>query len=214
LEDDTVWLSQRQLADLYQVGVNTINYHIKQIYLDGELEQEATIRNYRIVQSEAKREVTRSVEFYNLEVILAVGYRVRSPRGVEFRQWATQRLNFQASAERIARLDSISAYTKLAESKKKDSVERLREIEAGKALQEKIKYALNSMDGSIIFKNRNQVQKHSAWLYYSTAWLWLLRNSKAFLMQSRSGMKLPKSAPTPRVEEKLILNFGIPRMCP
>jgi hypothetical protein len=81
LEDDTVWLSQRQLADLYQVGVNTINYHIKQIYLDGELEQEATIRNYRIVQSEAKREVTRSVEFYNLELILAVGYRVRSPRG-------------------------------------------------------------------------------------------------------------------------------------
>ncbi len=92
LEDDTAWLSQRQLADLYQVGVNTINYHLKQIYLDGELDQTATIRNYRIVQSEAKREVTRSVEFYNLEVILAVGYRVRSPRGVEFRQWATVRL--------------------------------------------------------------------------------------------------------------------------
>ncbi|MDD3556924.1 MAG: virulence RhuM family protein, partial [Proteiniphilum sp.] len=113
---DTVWLSQRQLADLYQVGVNTINYHIKQIYLDGELEQEATIRNYRIVQSEAKREVTRSVEFYNLELILAVGYRVRSPRGVEFRQWATQRLKeyivkgFTLDDERLKGNDTITDY--------------------------------------------------------------------------------------------------------
>jgi len=78
LEDDTAWLSQRQLADLYQVGTNTINYHISQIFKDRELEKEATIRNYRIVQSEANREVTRSVEFYNLEMILAIGYRVRS----------------------------------------------------------------------------------------------------------------------------------------
>jgi len=92
LEDDSAWLNQRQLADLYQVGVNTINYHIKQIYLDAELEPEATIRNHRIVQAEAKREVTRMVEYYNLEMILAIGYRVRSHRGVEFRQWATERL--------------------------------------------------------------------------------------------------------------------------
>jgi hypothetical protein len=92
LEDDTAWLSQRQLADLYQVGTNTINYHISQIFKDRELEKEATIRNYRIVQSEANREVTRSVEFYNLEMILAIGYRVRSSRGVEFRQWATEHL--------------------------------------------------------------------------------------------------------------------------
>lgn len=86
LEDDNAWLSQRQLADLYQVGVNTINDHISQIYNDGELDKAATIRNHRIVQSEAKREVQRSIEFYDLQVVLAVGYRVRSPRGVEFRQ--------------------------------------------------------------------------------------------------------------------------------
>jgi len=78
LEDDTAWLSQRQLADLYQVGTNTINYHISQIFKDRELEKEATIRYYRIVQFEANREVTRSVEYYNLEMILAIGYRVRS----------------------------------------------------------------------------------------------------------------------------------------
>jgi hypothetical protein len=116
LEDGSAWLSQRQLADLYQVGVNTINYHIKQIYLDAELEHEATIRNYRIVQSEAKREVTRTVEFYNLEVILAVGYRVRSPRGVEFRQWATERLKeyivkgFSLDDERLKGNNTITDY--------------------------------------------------------------------------------------------------------
>lgn len=116
LEDDTVWLSQRQLADLYQVGVNTINYHIKQIYLDGELNNKATIRTYRIVQSEAKREVTRSVEFYNLEVILAVGYRVRSHRGVEFRQWATERLKeyivkgFTLDDERLKGFNTLTDY--------------------------------------------------------------------------------------------------------
>lgn len=116
MEDGTAWLSQRQLADLYQVGVNTINYHIKQIYRDGELQQEATIRNYRIVQSEAKREVTRSVEFYNLELILAVGYRVRSPRGVEFRQWATERLKeyivkgFTLDDERLKGNNTLTDY--------------------------------------------------------------------------------------------------------
>jgi hypothetical protein len=91
-EGDTAWLSQKQLADLYQVGVNTISYHISQIYKDRELERVATIRNYRIVQTEANRKVTRSVEYYSLEMILAIGYRVRSSRGVEFRQWATERL--------------------------------------------------------------------------------------------------------------------------
>jgi hypothetical protein len=73
LDQDTAWLNQRQLADLYQVGVNTINYHISQIYKDAELDKTATIRKYRIVQSEANREVTRSVDFYNLEMVLAVG---------------------------------------------------------------------------------------------------------------------------------------------
>ncbi|MDZ4121309.1 MAG: virulence RhuM family protein, partial [Candidatus Cloacimonadaceae bacterium] len=92
LDGDNAWLSQRQLAELYEVGVNTINYHISQIYKDGELEKEATIRYHRIVQSEANREVTRLIDFYSLEMILAIGYRVRSSRGVDFRQWATEHL--------------------------------------------------------------------------------------------------------------------------
>ena len=90
--EKTVWLTQRLLADLYQVGVNTINHHIKEIYADGELTAVATIRQYRIVQTEGERRVERQVDHYNLEMILAVGYRVRSQRGTRFRQWATARL--------------------------------------------------------------------------------------------------------------------------
>ncbi len=91
-EDKNVWLSQKNLAELYQVSVPSINEHITHILEEGELTSEATIRNFRIVQIEGKREVTRTVEHYNLEVILAVGYRVRSPRGTQFRQWATAQL--------------------------------------------------------------------------------------------------------------------------
>lgn len=92
LDNETVWLSQRLLAELFQKDVRTINEHIKNIYAEGELNQEATIRNFRIVQAEGSRQVTRMVDFYNLDMILAVGYRVRSHRGTQFRQWATERL--------------------------------------------------------------------------------------------------------------------------
>ncbi|MCR6112637.1 virulence RhuM family protein [Bacillus sp. A301a_S52] len=93
LENETVWMTQKAIAELYQKGVNTINEHIKNIYVEGELQESATIRKNRIVQIEGKREVEREVSFYNLEMILAIGYRVRSHRGTQFRQWATERLN-------------------------------------------------------------------------------------------------------------------------
>ena len=92
LEDETVWLTQKRMAELFQVGVNTINYHIKEIYKEGELAPESTIRKFRIVQKEGKRDVTRSIDFYNLDLILSVGYRVRSHVATRFRQWASQRL--------------------------------------------------------------------------------------------------------------------------
>jgi len=88
----TIWLTQRLLGELYQIGVNTINHHIKEILADGELAAAATIRQYRIVQTEGTRTIERQVEHYSLEMILAVGYRVRSHRGTVFRQWATARL--------------------------------------------------------------------------------------------------------------------------
>jgi hypothetical protein len=92
-EDRNVWLTQALLAELFQKDVRTINEHLVNIFAEGELQREATIRKFRIVRLEGRRQVAREVEHYSLEAILAVGYRVRSPRGTQFRQWATARLS-------------------------------------------------------------------------------------------------------------------------
>lgn len=93
LEGRTVWLSQRLIAELFQVSVKTANEHLVNIYSERELDPKATIRSFRIVQTEGSRQVSRAIDHYNLEAILAVGYRVRSARGTAFRQWATVRLS-------------------------------------------------------------------------------------------------------------------------
>ena len=92
LENETMWLTQKMMAELFQVGVNTINYHIKEIYECGELDREATIRKFRIVRMEGRRQVARQVDFYNLDMIISVGYRVKSLIATRFRIWATERL--------------------------------------------------------------------------------------------------------------------------
>lgn len=91
-ESDTLWLSQVAMAELYDKDVRTINEHLINIYNEGELVQNATIRKFRIVRLEGTRQVSREIDHYNLDAILAVGYRVRSLRGTQFRQWATQTL--------------------------------------------------------------------------------------------------------------------------
>ena len=93
LQDETAWLTQKMMADLFQVAVPTINEHVKNIYAEGELISGATIRKFLIVQKEGSREISRSVDFYNLEMIVAVGFRVRSHRGTQFRKWAIDRIN-------------------------------------------------------------------------------------------------------------------------
>ncbi|MCX6683951.1 MAG: virulence RhuM family protein [Methanoregula sp.] len=93
LFQQSVWLTQKLIADLFEKSVTTINEHIRNIYEEKELDPEATIRKFRIVQMEGGRSVERLVDFYNLDVILAVGYRVRSHRGTQFRQWATRHLS-------------------------------------------------------------------------------------------------------------------------
>ncbi len=93
LEGNTVWLTQKLIAELYGVTVPTVNEHLAGIYEEGELSAGATIRSFRIVQREGTRDVSRNVEHYSLDAILAVGYRVRSARGTAFRQWATARLS-------------------------------------------------------------------------------------------------------------------------
>ena len=92
LENETVWLSLNQMAELFQTTKQNVSLHIQNIYAEGELRREATVKEYLTVQKEGSREVSRSLEHYNLDVIISVGYRVKSHRGTQFRIWATQRL--------------------------------------------------------------------------------------------------------------------------
>ena len=87
---ETIWLTQKQIAILFEKDVRTINDHIKAIYKDKELQEDSTIRNFRIVQMEGNRKVSRDVKHYNLDMILSVGYRVNSKKATKFRQWATK----------------------------------------------------------------------------------------------------------------------------
>ena len=89
-EDENIWLTQKMMATLYDVGLSTIDEHIKKIYANGELTEAATIRKFRIVQNEGGRQVTRSVNHYNLQMIIAVGFKVNNQRAVRFRVWANQ----------------------------------------------------------------------------------------------------------------------------
>lgn len=89
-EDENIWLTQKMMATLYDVDVRTINDHIKKIYLDSELDEAATIRKFRIVQTEGIRQVNREVNHYNLQMIISVGFKVNNERAVQFRKWANQ----------------------------------------------------------------------------------------------------------------------------
>lgn len=91
-EQDTVWLSQKQMADLFAKDSDTIGLHLKNIFAEEELEEKATTEFFSVVQTEGKRQVSRKIKYYNLDAILSVGYRVNSKRGTQFRQWANQRL--------------------------------------------------------------------------------------------------------------------------
>ena len=128
LIDETVWLTQKLMAELFQVKIPTVNEHIKNVYFEGELAPEATIRKFRIVQKEGRRNVERLIDFYNLDVIISVGYRVRSHRGTQFRIWATQRLReylikgFVMDDERLKHPGQIDYFDEL--------LERIRDIRA------------------------------------------------------------------------------------
>jgi len=119
LEQDTVWLSQALLAELFQTSVPNINLHIQNIYEEEELSPEATTKEYLIVRKEGARQVHRSVKFYNLDMILAIGYRIRSHRGVQFRQWATERLReyivkgFTLDDERLSKSGGMDYFDEL-----------------------------------------------------------------------------------------------------
>ena len=89
-EDENIWLTQKMMSTLYDVDVRTISEHINNIYSDSELEEDSTIRNFRIVQTEGSRKVARNINHYNLQMIIAVGFKVNSERAIQFRKWAGQ----------------------------------------------------------------------------------------------------------------------------
>lgn len=90
VENETVWLNRQQLSELFDRDVKTIGKHINNVFKEGELEKDSTVAKFAIVQNEGGREVAREIEYYNLDVIISVGYRVKSQRGVSFRRWATK----------------------------------------------------------------------------------------------------------------------------
>lgn len=90
LEDDTVWLSQAQMVELFEATKQNISLHINNIFREGELDKNSTVKNYLTVQKEGNRKVKRKVSFYNLDIIISVGYRVKSKRGTQFRIWANK----------------------------------------------------------------------------------------------------------------------------
>ena len=128
-EDENIWLTQKMLAAVYGVDVRTINYHIKKIYEDNELEENSTIRNFEIVQKEGNRDVSRNVAHYNLQMIIAVGFKVNNERAVQFRKWANQIVKdytikgWVMDDERLKNGGSI-----LTEKYFEEQLERIREI--------------------------------------------------------------------------------------
>lgn len=129
-ENETFWLSQKKLAELFNVEVNTINYHLKEIFGSGELEAMTTIRKFRIVQSEGKRQVSREVEFYNLDAIIAVGYRVNSHEATRFRIWATKTLKEFIIKGFVLDDERLKQGKKFGKDYFEELLERIREIRA------------------------------------------------------------------------------------
>ena len=130
VQDETVWLTQKMIAALFEVEVNTINYHLKEIYKSSELQEAATIRNFRIVQTEGKREVNRDVVFYNLDVIISVGYRVNSQRATQFRQWATSVLRDFATRGYVLDKERLKNGAFLSKEYYENLLAEIREIRA------------------------------------------------------------------------------------
>lgn len=157
-EEDTIWMTQKAMCELYQVAKSSISEHISNIYKDGELDPEATVRKFRTVQIEGTRQVARARDYYNLDMILAVGYRVRSNVGIHFRRWASQILTeymkkgFALNDERLRNPREFGAdyFDEL--------LERIRDIRASeKRVYQKVKeiFAL-----SVDYDSKSQIAQH------------------------------------------------------
>ena len=129
-EDENIWLTQKMMATLYDVGLPTINEHIKKIYADSELDEAATIRNFRIVQTEGSRQVTRDTKHYTLQMVIAVGFKVNSERAVQFRKWVNQIAKDYTIKGWVMDDERLKRGTYLTEKYFDEQLERIREIRA------------------------------------------------------------------------------------
>ena len=129
-EDENIWLTQKMMAALYDVDVRTINEHIKKIYADSELTPEATIRTFRIVQTEGERQVQRTINHYNLQMIIAVGFKVNSERAVQFRKWVNQIAKDYTIKGWVMDDERLKRGTYLTDKYFEEQLERVREIRA------------------------------------------------------------------------------------
>lgn len=129
-EDGTFWLTQRRMSELFDVNVRTVNDHLRNIFLSGELSEEGTIRKFRIVQQEGSRSVSREVSLYPLEAIIAVGYRVNSDQATQFRRWATKTLNEFITKGYVLDKKRLKQGESFGRDYFKDLLEDIREIRA------------------------------------------------------------------------------------
>ena len=133
-EDENIWLTQKMMAALYDVTAPTINEHIKKIFADSELQPEATIRKFRIVQSEGARQVSREVNHYSLQMIIAVGFKVNSERAVQFRKWVNQIAKEYTIKGWVMDDERLKRGTYLTDKYFEEQLERVREIRASERL--------------------------------------------------------------------------------
>ena len=127
-EHETIWLTQQLMAELFQTSKQNISHHIKSVYEEGELQQEATVKKYLTVRQEGRRQVKRDLEYYNLDMIISVGYRVNSVRATQFRQWATRVLREFAIKGYVLDKKRMENGTFLGEDYFERLLEEIREI--------------------------------------------------------------------------------------
>ncbi len=170
-EADTIWMTQRSMAELYQVTPQNITLHIKNIYEDGELDEGATCKNYLQVQTEGGREVKRDTKFYNLDMILAVGYRVRSHVGAHFRRWASNVLTEYMKKGFVLNDERLREPKEFGADYFDELLERIRDIRASeKRIYQKVKdifalsvdYDSNSEAAQTFFKSVQNKLEYAA----------------------------------------------------
>lgn len=206
-EGETFWLSQKKMAELFGIGVQTINHHLQEIYKSNELNEMATIRKIRIVQTEGLREVAREVDFYNLDAIIAVGYRVNSREATQFRIWATQVLREYLIKGFVMDDERLKQGKRFGKDYFDELLERIRSIRASERRfylkitdiyeQCSIDYKRNAEITQAFFKT---VQNKLHWAITGKTAAELIAE-RALANQPNMGLKTWKNAPQGRIQK-------------